>query len=144
MVAASVVTARAALARLAANDEPVGARRSFLYPPLVASYVPLAALFTVWPALISVFVATDVPAVEDYLARRIANPPLPALCLTGIALGLWWTALGLVCRVGPKAVRAIFFPFADWFERRHAVRITLLGLLVIGTSAALFAVVANR
>jgi hypothetical protein len=97
-----------------------------------------------WPALITFFAATDVPAVEDYLARRTTNPLLTALCLSGIAIGLWWTALGLVFRMRVHAVRAIFFPFADWFERRHATRIMVLGLLVIGTSAALFAVLANR
>jgi hypothetical protein len=45
--------------------------------------------------------------------------------------------LGVVLWRFPSMVQAGFWPFADRFDRRHALRLALVGLLVLAVPAVL-------
>ena len=63
---------------------------------------------------------------------------IPFLIL--LLLGTWWAFLGLVLGRIAGIVRAVFWPFADWFERRHAMRVALIGLFLVVISGAILGV----
>src|SRR5262249_41141585 len=54
-----------------------------------------------------------------------------------IVLGCWWTLLGLVVIQMISGVRALFRPFANRLDRRHAVRLVVTGIVlaVLGVAA---------
>jgi hypothetical protein len=139
MLVASILVARAALARLAEYDEPVGARRWLLYPPLVAAYLALAVVLLLWPALFAVVAANDVPAVRDFLSRILTGSSSAARLGAAAVLGLWWLLLGLGLVARTATVRLTFYPFCEGFGRRHAIGVATAGFLVTGVSGILLA-----
>ena len=61
------------------------------------------------------------------------------LCVIGFSLGIWWMLLGLLLGKFPRGVQVAFRPFADWFERWHAMRVALLGLCLFVLSGVILA-----
>ena len=142
----SILVARAGLALLDERGEPVGARKWFIYPPLVFIYVDLAIVALLLPPLILLGLAVDAPpellALRDFLFGWLPDPfRLSATLLIAAAAGTWWLGLGLGLAGFRRAVRWVFWPFADWFERRHGLRIALVGLVIAAVSGLGLAVV---
>ncbi len=138
---ASILVARAGLALLDEQGEPAGARRWFLYPPLVFIYVDLAVVAVILPPGILLALAADpnLPAelhpMRDFFFGGLPDPLwLSATLLIAAAAGTWWLGLGLALAGFRRAVRWVFWPFADWFERRHGLRIALVGLAIAAVS----------
>jgi hypothetical protein len=128
LLLASMPMARATLALLEEHGELVGARRWLVYPPLIVSYSAfVSAVFIAPPGLIAA--AADPSVRAD--AQRWFPQPFWASLATIIALvaGIWWTLLGLLLARFTRIVRIVFSPFADWFERRHAIRLLRVGLI---------------
>ena len=144
LLLASILLARAALALLEEQGEPVGARGWLLYPPLVFIYVDLAILaFVLAPCLVAtVAFAPDVdPALRAYLLGWLPDPSWRAAAAAiALAAGSSWLVLGLVSARFSTAVRWVFWPFADWFERRHGRRIATVGFIT--AAAATYALLA--
>jgi hypothetical protein len=139
----SFLCARVTLAHVAEQDEQLGARRWLVYPALIVWYgVFLIALVGGPVLLTTVFVADD-PMLPGRLSRWFGEPAwIGALCSIGVLLGIWWMLVGLLLGKFPRGVHAAFRPFADWFERRHAMRVALLGggvFVLSGTMLALLA-----
>jgi hypothetical protein len=132
---ASIFVARATLALLEEEGEPVGARRWFVYPPLLMIYGAIVvAIFIAVPGVIAT--AAD-PSVRTGARSWFPEPFVLTLPLvTGFSGGLWWTLLGLLLGRRTHAVHLIFWPFADWFEWRHGIRIALIGLCVAAVAGA--------
>jgi hypothetical protein len=132
--------ARATLALLDEEDEPVGARRWLIYPPLLLIYVVFAlALFVLAPA--PILGAAD-PAGRAQAAAWFPDPFWAGLLLIfTLVVGIWWTVLGLLFARFTAAVRSVFWPFADWFERRHGMRIAKTGAAVASIAGAALAAV---
>jgi hypothetical protein len=136
----SVLMARATLSLLAEHDEPVGARRWLILPPLAVLYVPIAAILVGWPIAFTPF-TFEPPRNYHRLVATFSGPFwLIASFLVLGALGAWWMMLGLLLGRFNAAVRNAFVPFADWFERRHGMRLALTGLLVLLISAGVLGV----
>jgi hypothetical protein len=134
---ASVLLSRAALDLLAEEDEPVGARRWLLYPPLLVSYVALlAAILLAAPAAIE---PIRVLAVLWFPKPHWATLPL----LVAVVTGIWWVSLGLALTRWEGAVRATFQPFAFWFDRRHGVRLAYVGLGLLALASAALVIVSR-
>ena len=138
---ASILVARAGLALLDERSEPAGARRWFLYPPLVFIYVDLAVVAVILPAGILLALAVDPNLPPELLAARgflfggLPDPFwLSATLLIAAAAGTWWLGLGLALAGFRRAVRWVFWPFADWFDRRHGLRFALVGLAIAALS----------
>jgi hypothetical protein len=131
----SILLARAALELLAEADEPVGARRWLLYPPLVAIYIGLAATVLLTPPALVASLAD--PTVRGEASGWFPEPFWASmLVLGGAVAGAWWMSLGLALIRWHRAVPATFRPFADWFERRHAVRLAYAGFGVVALATA--------
>ncbi len=145
---ASILIARAGAALIEERSEPVGARKWLLYPPLVFIYVALAIVAVILPPVLLGGLAADpelppeLHATRDFLFGWLPAPYwLGATLLVTLAAGTWWLGLGLALARFRRAVRWVFWPFADWFERRHGLRIALVGLTTAVVSGIALAVV---
>ena len=128
---ASFVLARATISLLAEHDEPVGARRWLVYPPLVVAYVAAAVVLLGWPVPPTILGVTDTPIITEAVARTIPGPVwFGATLVTLLTLGVWWVILGSLARRFTEAVRITFLPFAEWFTRRHATRLIVVGAIL--------------
>ena len=138
---ASVPLARATLALLEEKDEPVGARRWLVYPPLLVTYIAIVLpVFIVPPGLIAT--AGD-PSLRTEARPWLAEPFWVNLALVvALGAGVWWTILGISFACFSRAVQLVFWPFADWFERRHGVRVAVAGVSVATVAAISLAIVA--
>jgi hypothetical protein len=133
----SILMARVWLTTVGQQEEDIGARRWFVYPPLVAIYAPIAGALIAWPLPLVGGAMTDDAAmrarlVEWFHGRSELAAPLIAIG----ALGVWWLILGSVLYRFDRIVKLAFTPFGDWFRQRHAMWLPLAGLLVAGGSAA--------
>jgi hypothetical protein len=140
----SVLMARATLALLAEHDEPVGARRWLILPPLAVVYVPIAAILVAWPMVFIPF-TFEPPNNYDRIVATFSGPFwLMASSLVVAALGAWWAILGLVLGRFSAVVRSAFLPFADWFERRHGTRVALAGLVLVSIAGGVLVTCLRR
>jgi hypothetical protein len=133
----SLLMARVTLALFDERGEQVGVRRWLIYPALMVWYAVFAAVLFGGPVLLIVIFGSDDPAFRSWLFRWLGEPVwlrVPSLIL--LLLGAWWAFLGTVLGRIAGVVHAVFWPFADWFERRHAMRVTRMGLFLVLTSAA--------
>jgi hypothetical protein len=95
-----------------------------------------------WPLAPTVGAINSTPAMREWVMASSSGPLWVTVSSVGaLAVGLWWMCLGLVLRRYPAAVRATFRPAGDWFERRHATRIALGGLLLAGAAGSMLATV---
>ena len=77
------------------------------------------------------------PAVRDLLFGWLPEPFWLGFVLLGMLVaGTWWLGLGLALARFRRAVRWTFWPFADWFERWHGMRIAMIGLIIAAVSSA--------
>jgi hypothetical protein len=140
---ASVSMARASLALMDEEGEPVGARRWLVYPPLVVAYLALVmAVLVAVPVLI---VAAGDPTVRSEARLWFPEPFWLGLSLAAVLVaGIWWTMLGLLLARFRQAVRLMFWPFADWFDRRHGMRLAYGGLMVAAAAGVALAALVWR
>src|SRR5262249_26554631 len=113
-----------------------------IYPSLLVWYVPLAFVLAVFPIPAVAGPLSDQPAFREWFIATLPGLNLGpfwilAPSLAAAALGLWWLILGALLLWFTPAVQITFWPFADWFERRHARRVLYAGLLTV-VAAAVF------
>jgi hypothetical protein len=137
----SFVLARVTLALFAEHREHVGSRRWLIYPPLVVWYGAFIVALFGGPALLTAVFASNDLALRSWLLHRLGTPATTGIvaAIAGL-LGAWWIVLGLLLTSVVGGVRALFWPFAEWFDRRHAVRVSISGAFVIAISGAILAV----
>jgi len=128
-IAASFITSRAALA--AAGDENLGAQKWLLYPTLLIVSVALAAALLGGPGLLAGIAGAEM--YELAWIRRNSDMDAFGLVIISATLvtGLWWMVLGLTLCKWPALVRGPLRPFADRFNRRHALAIFGAGVLFL-------------
>ena len=127
---ASFLIARATLTLLAEHDEPIGARRWLIYPPLLLIYSVFTIVVAIAPLMLLVVMSDD-PSFNRFLSRIVAAPFEVNFAATiAVATGVWWMILGLVIRRLRDAMREIFRPFANRMEPHHATRLCLVGLAI--------------
>lgn len=137
LIVGSALMARASLALLAEHHEPVGARRWLIYPPLVAWYlVILLALFVGPLPLLGNAVVEDASFRARIAVAFSGRRSLVAASIVLAGLGGWCALVGLFLGLFPDIVRATFWPFADWFGRRHGMRVVAAGLFIALLSGA--------
>jgi hypothetical protein len=134
----SLLMARVTLALFDERGEQVGVRRWLIYPPLLVWYgVFIVALFG-GPVLLILIFGSDDPAFRSWLFGWLGEPVWVRMStLILLLLGTWWAFLGMVAGRIAGIVHAVFWPFADWFERRQAMRVALTGLLLMVISGAI-------
>jgi hypothetical protein len=136
----SFLLARVTLALFAEHGEQVGSRRWLIYPPLIVWYGAFILAVVGGPVLLTAVFASEDVTLRRWLLGWLDEPIWIRIAATlACLLGIWWTALGLLLRRFVGGVRAIFSPFADWFDQRQAMRIALVGLSVVAVSGAILA-----
>jgi hypothetical protein len=137
----SFLCARVTLALSVEQDEQLGARRWLVYPALIVWYAMFLIALVGGPVLLTAVLVSDDPMVASRLSGWFGEPAwIGALCSIGVLLGIWWMLLGPLLRTFPRAVRATFRPFADWFEPRHAMAASLAGGALFALSGAILAI----
>lgn len=130
---------RAFVELLIAREEPIGARRWLVYPPIV-----LMLLFVTGVAMIAPIAAAAAVGIGDkqiYLVQHIDRDLTSTLerlrIETGFlaaAAGVWWIILAGIFTFAYKPYRAMFLPLTSSLRRGHAMVLTLVGavFLVLG------------
>jgi hypothetical protein len=138
----SFVLARVTLALFAEHKEPIGPRRWLIYPPLTVWYGGFIVALFGGPALFSAVFASEDGVLRSWLLGWLGEPTaMGIVAALACLLGVWWIVLGLLLTRFVGGVRAVFWPFAERFERRHAVRVAVIGASVVAVSGAMLAVV---
>ena len=140
-IAASFITARAALA--AAGSEDLGAQKWLLYPALLVVSAVFALTLFAGPALLGGAMGSEERRIQ--WIRRDSNMGVTAFVTSAMALvtSLWWMLLGLLACKRPDLIRLPLRPFADAFNRRHALAISGAGLLLLVLLAGCIAIYMN-
>jgi hypothetical protein len=134
----SFLMARVTLALFDERGEQVGVRRWLIYPALMVWYGVFAVALFGGPALLIGVFGSDDPAFRTWLVGWLGEPAwlrIPSLIL--LLLGTWWTLLGIALGRITGIVHAVFWPFADWFEARHARRVALTGMFLVAISGTI-------
>jgi len=139
--AASFITARAALA--AAGPEDLGAQKWLLYPILLMVTAVFLPILFVGPALLAGITGAELH--EIHWIRRDSHMGVVAFVFTSATLvtSLWWMLLGLLLCIRPGIIRHPLRPFADGFNRRRALGISGVGLLLLAILAGFVALYMN-
>lgn len=148
LVIVSFLLARPALSLAERRGGGLGERAWLVYPSLLFVYFVVAVGLFLGPgAGAPAFYAPGglVREVGRYVTLSLpVRESVDYLLLVGgtgtLVLGLWWTLLGTVFGRRPSWMRALFRPFADGFEARHAVWLRRIGLLLAVVGAVTLAV----
>ena len=144
LMVASFIVARVTLSVLDERGEAPGPRRWLIYPPLVMWYLVFAVGLFAAPALLMILAANDAPAVSDVLVGIVRAPLWAAVpAAAAVTIGLWWVLFGLLIALNPAVLRAIFWPFAGGFGRRHALGLAIGGVLLAVGSGVVVIVLHN-
>ena len=130
LMPASFIVSRAALSE-AADPNELKSQKWLLYPSLIIVYSFVLFWLFAWPALVF-------PAAAYELERNVRSSYLQfdddlrywimATSFIIAGLGLWWIVLAgllLKCR---RLLQVLFKPFGDWFNRKWALVLLLIGL----------------
>ena len=136
LLVVSFLCARITIARSLERDNQLGERRWLVYPVLVVWYGAFMIALAGGPALFATVLMADDPLLRGRLTSWLGEPAwIGAVCSIAALLAVWWMVLGLLFREFPRAVHALFRPFADWFEPRHATRVAVAGGTLFALSA---------
>jgi hypothetical protein len=140
LVVLGFLFARVTLAVYAEHDEQVGPRRWLIYPPLIPWYGAFLVTLVGGPVLLAAVFVSDDPIARSRVLSWLGDPTwIRVTSVMVFLLGTWWTVLGLLLSRLVGGVHAVFWPFADWFEQRHAMHVARLGLFVLAVSGATLA-----
>ncbi|MXW28072.1 MAG: hypothetical protein F4Z80_04215 [Chloroflexi bacterium] len=146
LIFASFLVARAGLRLLEERGEPAGARKWFFYPPLVFIYLVIAIIAVIFPLAVTVGMAADPSLPPDLYGIRgvvsewIDLPGWLAAALLAVLFnGIWWLGIGLALARLTRAFRAVFWPFAERTQKRHGLRIALVGAAIAALSGSALA-----
>ncbi|MGK2962978.1 MAG: hypothetical protein ACSLFK_12645 [Gemmatimonadaceae bacterium] len=133
----SWLMARWTLARIEERGEPLGTRRWLLYPPIVIVIAPLAAIGMLWVFAPFGEIGGTIRSESQVPSAPVANT-IDAITIGLGGLGVYWIFVGLALAFGERAVRLLFYPFAEGFRRRHGWFVSGLGAAVAAAAAATF------
>jgi len=134
---ASFILARAAISTVK-DTKQLGGQKWLLYPSLLIIYIPLLIIF-VWPVIPTVILAEQsyLYGKPFFVSQSLHVAPgsmheILFWILGGAGvLALWWIVLGIICCAAPNLMKTILRPFADWFNRKWAVLMIVVSLLMI-------------
>jgi len=136
LILASFLASRAAVAEMGGTEE-LKAQKWLLYPSLIIVYVFVLLTLLTWPLVF-------LPLAEEYehilinsIGRFNNETPywIMVALVTAVGLGLWWSILAAVVLKPRKVLQAIFNPFAEKIRSKWAIRLLLVGLVMMIFSA---------
>ena len=139
LIPASFIVARAAISETADSSE-LKSQKWLIYPSLIIVYSFVLFCLLTWPAL-----ALTTAAYEWESHVRSSYPQfgddlhywIMATSFIIAGLGLWWTVLGAVFLKWRNLPSVLFKPFGDWFNRKWALILLLIGLALMIPSLGL-------
>jgi len=130
LVVVSFVVSRITIALLAEHGESVGTRGWLIYPPLIVVYGPMLIVLIAGPAFPIINLLSEEPS-QTWLSSTVGlNKWIALPSAVILVVGCWWALLGIVAAQATGMIRSLFRPFATWFERRHAMRLALTGMIL--------------
>ena len=136
LILASFLTSRAAVAE-AGNLKELKAQKWLLYPSLIIVYIFVLLTLLSWPLLF-------VPLADEYEHTLIESSNrfdnygdywIMAASVIVAGLGLWWSILGALALKSQKLMQVISNPFAEKIRSKWAIRLLLIGLVIMILSA---------
>ena len=131
LVPASYIVSRAAMS-LSNYDIQIKAQKWFLYPSMIVVTLFLAGVLLLLPLSILIPIAENLEStmMQTYKITIDDNYWYVASSLIAMLICLWWILEGVICLVLPSLPRKIFYPFAEWFKRKHALILIILSCFV--------------
>ncbi len=126
---ASFIIARAALA--VAGDADLGAQKWFLYPILLMVGAAFVAVLFLGPALLGGAIGAGLYDMDEIRRRNTLGVVVFAITSGALVTSLWWVVLGLILYKRPGLLRQPLRPFADGFNPRRALTLSVAGVLLL-------------
>jgi len=138
LIPASFIVARAALSETEDAGE-LKAQKWLIYPSLIIVYLVSLCFFLGLPLLGLIPLAYDLEhTIRATYKIGDDTPYWLAVCsVFAGSLGLWWLIHGIVFLARPNIPKVLFRPFADWFSRKWALILLLIGLALMIPSLGL-------
>jgi hypothetical protein len=137
---ASFLLARASLSVLVHDDAALAERRWLIYPSLLLFYVPAVIALFGWPVAFVLGATDDSQAIRAWTSGLLPEPFEVNVAVTAaLAVGVWWMVLGFLLHRFGRAVRSVFWPFAERLARRHVIGVTVAGATLVAAAALLIA-----
>ena len=137
MILAGFLASRAALSE-AADSKELKAQKWLLYPALIIVYIFMLLVLLTWPLGLLLPLADAYEHTLIGSSSRFDNETdywIMAAPVIVAGLGLWWSILGAVVLKPRKLLRVIFNPFAEKLRSKWAIRLLLIGLVLLMLSA---------
>jgi len=139
LIPASFIVSRAALS-VAEDHKIPGSQKWLTYPSLIIVYVFVLFALLSWPLGILVPLAEEFERSIRASYVRFADDLdywIMATSFIIAGLGLWWIILGSLLLKWWSLLQLIFKPFAGWFNRKWALFLFLIGLVLMIPSLGL-------
>jgi len=130
LIPASFVVSRATLSE-AGDTEELKTQKWLFYPSLIVGCSVISFILFFGPTVLGVYLAE---ALWDLAwVRRTAHMGIVVFAagVTVSVTALSWIIMGVVFCKWPGLARNFFKPFADWFNRKHAIILTCVGLTLL-------------
>ena len=139
LIPASFIVSRAALSVADDNKIP-GAQKWLIYPPLIIVYVFVLCVLLTWPLGILIPLAEEFEHSIRARYVRFADDLdywIMATSFIIAGLGLWWIILGRLLLKWWALLQMIFKPFAGRFNRKWALFLLIIVLVLMIPSLVL-------
>ena len=130
LIPASFIVARAALSE-AGDPSELKAQKWLIYPSLIVGCSVIAFILFFGPTVLGACLAE---VLWDFTWIRRAAHVGTVVFIAGVAVSITaisWFIFGVVLCKWPGLARNTFKPFADWFNRKHAIILTCVGFALL-------------
>jgi hypothetical protein len=137
LILASFLASRAALS-VTADTDKLKAQKWLLYPSLIIVYTFVLLALLMWPLVVLLPLADAYEYTFVGSSSRFNNETeyfIVAAAVVVAGLGLWWSILAATALKPRKLMRVIFNPFAESLRSKWAIRLLLIGLVMLILSA---------
>ena len=137
LILAGFLASRAAVAE-AGDSKELKAQKWLLYPSLIIVYIFVLLALLAWPLVVLLPLADGYDNTLIGSSSRFENETdywIMAASVIVAGLGLWWCILGSAALKPRKLLRVTFNPFAERLRSKWAIRLLLIGLVMLILSA---------
>lgn len=134
MIVVSFLVSRAYIEFMQEKNEPIGARRWLIYPPIALILAICVAAFVAGPAGPAVGWGVEEHGFARIAQEYVRGPVNQTQFAVGMGtalFGAWWIAGSLMLMVLLRPVRFIFAPLLERVRRPHLAVLTGIGVLVL-------------
>ncbi len=144
LVPASYLVSRAAMS-LSNYNIQVKAQKWLLYPSMIIVTLFLAGVLLLFPLSFLIPIAGELESsmMETHNIESNDHYWYVASSFIAMLICLWWILVDIICLINPALPKKIFYPFAEWFKRKHAFILMILAIVALSISVALWIYTVN-